>query len=117
MKLIGTISTISIRKQINQATLNLLNNYSKVLESNNEKDIQDYIRKETQFSSHSSRVDLVGNGFKISACVRELNLNSQCWTGNICDALDYGLQDDKGVKVYCSVSENSDDSIDFWYED
>lgn len=116
MRLIGTISILSIQKQINQATLNLLDNYSKVLENNSEKDIRDFIKEETKFSSHSNRVDLVGDGFLVSACVRGLSLDPQRWSENLCDALDYGLTDSIGTSVHCSVSEDNN-SIDFWYED
>ena len=68
---LGTISIISIRKQINEATLKMLNKYSEVLRTNNEKSILDFINEQTQLSKYDgNRMTLKGDNFEVSSCIK-----------------------------------------------
>lgn len=117
MKLIGTISTLDIQRQINEANLKMLQNYAKLLEKGNRYCIRQFIHNELPpLKWDGNRMDLVGDGFKVSACVKGLSLIYQDGVFNLQKVLEYGLQDSNGREIYCSVSDDSD-SIDFWYED
>lgn len=116
MKRIGTISTLNIQRQINKANLEMLQNYSKVLEEGDRYSIRQFIHSEiSPLQWDSGRVDLVGEGFKVSACVKGLSLTYQDGVNNLQRVLEYGLRDSEGEEISCEVS-SIGEGIDFYYE-
>ena len=78
MKRIGTISTLNIQRQINKANLEMLQNYSKLLEGGDKYSIRQFIHNEiSPLRWDSGRMDLAGEGFKVSAYVKGLSLTYQ----------------------------------------
>ena len=117
MKRIGTISTLDIQRQINKANLEMLQNYSKVLEEGDRCSIRQFIHDEVSpLQWDGNRMDLVGDRFKVSACVKGLSLTYQDGVNNLQRVLEYGLRDSEGEEISCEVSSNIGEGIDFYYE-
>lgn len=110
--IIGSISVIEIQKQINSATLQLLQEYSQILKTNNAKAVEDFLF-DVIHKKDSKRIDLHGNGFKVSACVLGLDLEYQHLS--LVRAMKYGLRDADGCEtIKCSFSKD-EKSVEFWY--
>lgn len=112
---IGYIPVIEIQKQINTATLRLLQRYSEVLGTNDAKAVEDFLFDASQ-KNNSNRMDLHGNGFKVSACVLALSLQYQYSAVNLIRVIEYGLRNADGFEIKCCLSDD-EKTIEFWYED
>lgn len=110
--IIGSIPVIEIQKQINSATLQLLQEYSRVLETNNAKAVENFLFDVTH-KKDGKRIDLHGNGFKVSARVLGLGLEYQRLS--LVTVMEYGLRDADGSEnIKCSFSEG-EKSVEFWW--
>ena len=116
MRLIGTISILSIQKQINAVNLKLLQNYQKLLDEGNQELIRQFIHDEMALlDGEGNRIDLVGEGFEVSACVKGLSLIYQDSAVNLDKVLEYRLRDKNGTTVYCDITDEGD-GIEFYYD-
>jgi len=111
---IGSISILEIQKQINSATLSQLQEYSEVLATDNPNLIESFLWDATHKKHGSKRMVLIGEGFKVSACVLAMSLEYQHSAYNLAKAMEYGLWDEDGCSIRCSLSED-EKSIEFWY--
>lgn len=116
MKLIGTISILNIQRQINSVNLKILQDYEKLLDEGNQESIRQFIHDEIALiDEDENRIDLVGEGFEVSACVRGLFLIYLYETITLHRVLEYQLRDKEGTTVYCDITDDGD-GIEFYYE-
>lgn len=117
MSHLGTISLDEIRKQINNLTLQTLQKYSKILETEDNEKIEKFLYEETEMLGCDTGIMVLqGDSFKVFTQVKGLNLYDQYTADRLCRALEYRLRDEERRSVFCSVSQSGKE-IEFWYDD